>query len=106
MNAIKALEKNVSEERASFRSQIQKLRTENAALTLKVRQLTTINRKTGDVSPALRRRATPPRSSQSFRNCRRRRSPSPSFSGQIKTSSLSRGNWKSNPILQLKQNEY
>ncbi|KAK2582888.1 hypothetical protein KPH14_008963 [Odynerus spinipes] len=82
VNAISALESSVAKERASFRAQIQKLRAENAALSLKVRQLTdTTIRRSGDGSPALKRR-TPPPSSHSRRSINRRsRSRSPSVYG-------------------------
>ncbi|XP_043483324.1 centrosomal protein CCDC61-like [Leptopilina heterotoma] len=95
LNSVKLLEKNVAEERASFRSQIQKLRAENLSLNAKIRQLTqqAANRKVsgnGSRSSFIRRRVTPPRSSQSFPNCRRSRSPSPALSNHRKASTLSR----------------
>ncbi|XP_051161095.1 centrosomal protein CCDC61-like isoform X2 [Leptopilina boulardi] len=101
LNSVKSLERNVAEERASFRSQIQKLRAENASLNGKIRQLqqqqqqTTGNRKfplSRNASPSFRKRCTtPPRSSQSYPNFRQQsRSQSPAFSNHAKTSSLSR----------------
>ncbi|KAL2717976.1 centrosomal protein CCDC61-like [Vespula squamosa] len=91
-SAISALENSVAKERASFRAQIQKLRAENAVLSLKVRQLTeSTTRRSGDGSPAFKRR-TPPPSSHSRRSINRRsRSRSPSIYGHFKTSSLSPG---------------
>ncbi|XP_046813379.1 centrosomal protein CCDC61-like isoform X2 [Vespa crabro] len=91
-NAISALENSVAKERTSFRVQIQKLRAENAVLSLKIRQLTeSTTRRSGDGSPAFKRR-TPPPSSHSRRSINRRsRSRSPSISGHFKTSSLSPG---------------
>ncbi|XP_026674615.1 coiled-coil domain-containing protein 61-like [Ceratina calcarata] len=84
--SIKSLESNVVKERASFRAQIQKLRAENAALSLKVQQLTaSANRKPGDGSPALRRRNRTPSTR------RQSRSRSSSISSRNKTSSLSSG---------------
>ena len=94
MCAIKALENNVVKERASFRAQIQKLKVENASLTLRLRQMTEgAKRKPGDgSSPAARRPSTSPapRSTQSRRSQGRKvRSRSSSASGRLKTSSLS-----------------
>lgn len=82
----------MAKERASFRAQIQKLRAENAVLSLKIRQLSESNiRRSGDGSPAFKRR-TPPPSSHSRRSINRRsRSRSPSIYGHFKTSSLSPG---------------
>nr|KAF7439462.1 hypothetical protein H0235_001853 [Vespula pensylvanica] len=89
-SAISALENSVAKERASFRTQIQKLRAENAVLSLKIRQLTeSTTRRSGDGSPAFKRR-TPPPSSHSRRSINRRsRSRSPSIYGHFKASSLS-----------------
>lgn len=84
--SIKSLENNVVKERASFRAQIQKLRAENAALSLKVQQFTaSANRKPGDGSPAFRRRNRMPSTRGS------NRSRSSSTSSRNKTSSLSSG---------------
>ncbi|XP_043271684.1 centrosomal protein CCDC61-like [Venturia canescens] len=93
-SAIKTLENDVAKERVSFRTQIQKLRVENASLALKVRQLTELaSRRPGDGSPALRRRSTPPpRSSQSRRSMARKgRSRSSSLTRCYKAPSLSPG---------------
>lgn len=94
-SAIKTLENEVAKERVSFRTQIQKLRVENASLALKLRQLTEVpSRKPGDASSALRRRSTPPpRSLRSRRSLSRKgRSRSPSLSGRYKAApSLSPG---------------
>ncbi|KOX70377.1 Coiled-coil domain-containing protein 61 [Melipona quadrifasciata] len=84
LESIKSLENNVVKERTSFRTQIQRLKAENAALLLRVQQLTaSANKKSGDDSPASKRRnRTPP--------CRRNRSRS-SISSRNRTSSLSPG---------------
>lgn len=85
LGSIKSLENNIAKERASFRTQIQKLKAENTALLLKVQQLTeSVGRKPGDGSPALKRTYSP-----SVR--RRSRSRSSSISSRIKMSSLSSG---------------
>lgn len=92
INAISSLENSVAKERASFRAQIQKLRLENAALSLKIRQLTeSTTRKSGDCSPVLKRRSPSP-SSQSRRYINRKcRSRSPSIRDYFRTPSLSTG---------------
>ncbi|XP_043506037.1 centrosomal protein CCDC61-like [Polistes fuscatus] len=91
-SAISALENSVAKERASFRAQIQKLRAENAALSLKIRQLTESTiRRSRDNSPALKRRTPPPSSYSRHSINRRSRSRSPSIYGHFKTSSLSPG---------------
>ncbi|XP_076547475.1 centrosomal protein CCDC61 isoform X6 [Osmia lignaria lignaria] len=83
LGSIKSLENNIAKERASFRTQIQKLKAENTALLLKVQQLTeSVGRKPGDGSPALKRTYSP-----SVR--RRSRSRSSSISSRFKMSSLS-----------------
>ncbi|XP_031833629.1 centrosomal protein CCDC61 [Nomia melanderi] len=93
LGAIKSLENSVTKERISFRTQIQKLKAENAALLLKVQQLTaSASRKPGDGSSALKHN-----NHSSIRtndaNCRQSRSRSSSISSHIKTyrSSLSPG---------------
>lgn len=86
MESIKSLENNVVKERASFQMQIQKLKAENAALLLKVQQLTaSTNRKPGDGSPALKCH------NRTSSTLRRSRSRSSSISSRNKTSSLSPG---------------
>ncbi|CAL7949611.1 unnamed protein product [Xylocopa violacea] len=85
LGSIKLLENNITKERASFRTQIQKLKAENTALSLKVQQLTSsASRKLGNGSPVLKRNRTP-----STR--RRNKSRSSSASSRNKTSSLSSG---------------
>ncbi|KAK9294455.1 hypothetical protein QLX08_010917 [Tetragonisca angustula] len=84
LESIKSLENNVVKERTSFRMQIQRLKAENAALLLRVQQLTaSANKKPGDNSPASKRRNRTP--------CRRNRSRSSSISSRNRTSSLSPG---------------
>ncbi|KAK1118368.1 hypothetical protein K0M31_015068 [Melipona bicolor] len=84
LESIKSLENNVVKERTSFRTQIQRLKAENAALLLRVQQLTaSANKKSGDDSPASKRRNRTP--------CRRNRSRSSSISSRNRTSSLSPG---------------
>ncbi|XP_014606667.1 PREDICTED: coiled-coil domain-containing protein 61-like [Polistes canadensis] len=91
-SAISALENSVAKERASFRAQIQKLRAENAALSLKIRQLTeSAIKRSRNNSPALKRRTPPPSSYSRHSINRRSRSRSPSIYGHFKTSSLSPG---------------
>ncbi|XP_043582203.1 centrosomal protein CCDC61-like isoform X3 [Bombus pyrosoma] len=86
LESIKSLENNVVKERASFQMQIQKLKAENAALLLKVQQLTaSANRKPGDGSPALKCH------NRTSSTLRRSRSRSSSISSRNKTSSLSPG---------------
>ncbi|XP_012345778.1 coiled-coil domain-containing protein 61 [Apis florea] len=84
--SIKSLEKNIIKERASFCMQIQKLKTENTALLLKVQQLSTsTNKKSEDSNSGLKRRN---RTSSTLRS----RSRSSSISSRNKTtSSLSSG---------------
>lgn len=84
--SIKSLEKNIIKERASFCMQIQKLKTENTALLLKVQQLSTsANKKSEDGCSGLKRRN---RTSSTLRS----RSRSSSISSRNKTtSSLSSG---------------
>ncbi|XP_053985983.1 centrosomal protein CCDC61-like [Hylaeus anthracinus] len=94
LGSIKSLENNVAKERASFRTQIQKLKAENAALLLKVQQLTeSAGRKPGDGSPALKRYNRSPSIRSNCSNSRQSRSRSSSISSRIKTSrsSLSPG---------------
>ncbi|XP_076392586.1 centrosomal protein CCDC61 isoform X2 [Megachile rotundata] len=85
MGSIKSLENSIAKERASFRTQIQKLKAENRALLSKVQQLTVSSRKPGDGSSALKHSAYSP----SIR--RRSRSRSSSISSRVKASSLSSG---------------
>ncbi|CAK9808633.1 Centrosomal protein CCDC61 [Anthophora plagiata] len=86
LGSIKSLENNVVKERASFRAHIQKLKAENAALLLKVQQLTaSASRKPGDGSPALKRY------NHTHSTRRRSRSQSSSISRRNKPSSLSPG---------------
>ena len=92
LESIKSLENNVVKERTSFRMQIQRLKAENAALLLRVQQLTaSANKKPGDNSPASKRRNRTP--------CRRNRSRSSSISSRNRTSSLSPGVHLLNHIL-------
>ncbi|XP_078035461.1 centrosomal protein CCDC61 isoform X2 [Augochlora pura] len=94
LGSIKSLENSMTKERASFQKQIQKLKVENAALSLKIQQLTeSAGRKPGDGSSALKchNRSTSIRTN--YTNSRRSRSRSSSISSRIKTSrrSLSSG---------------
>ncbi|XP_076667328.1 centrosomal protein CCDC61 [Andrena cerasifolii] len=94
LGSIKSLENNVAKERAFFRTQIQKLKVENAALSAKVRQLTeSAGRKPGDGSAALRRYNHPSSTRTNYTDRRRSRSRSSSISSHVKTSrsSLSPG---------------
>ncbi|OAD56923.1 Coiled-coil domain-containing protein 61 [Eufriesea mexicana] len=87
LGSIKSLESSIVKERTSFCKQIQKLKAENAALLLKVQQLTaSANRKSGNNNSAFKQRnCIPPM----FRQ--RSRSRSSSLSSRNKTSSLSSG---------------
>lgn len=86
LGSIKSLENNIVKERASYCTQIKKLKTENAALLSKVQQLTVpASRKPGDGSPALKHRNRTPSTR------RRSNSRSSSISSRNKTSSLSPG---------------
>lgn len=101
MGSIKSLESNVAKERAFFRTQIQKLKAENAALSAKVRQLTeSAGRKPGDGSAALRRYNHPSSTRTNYTDRRRSRSRSSSISSHVKTSrsSLSPGSLLSTNI--------
>ncbi|XP_076234127.1 centrosomal protein CCDC61 [Calliopsis andreniformis] len=94
LGSIKTLENNVAKERASFQIQIQKLKAENSALSLKVQQLTqSASRKPGDGSPALKRYNRTSSTRTSYSNRRQSRSRSSSISSHVKTSrsSLSPG---------------
>lgn len=87
LRSIKSLESSIVKERTSFCMQIRKLKAENAALLLKVQQLTaSADRKSGNNNSAFKQRnCIPPM----FRQ--RSRSRSSSLSSHNKTSSLSSG---------------
>ncbi|XP_033328144.2 centrosomal protein CCDC61 isoform X1 [Megalopta genalis] len=94
LGSIKSLENNVTKERASLRIQIQKLKVENAALLLKVKQLTeSAGRKPGDGGSALKCHSRSSSIRTNYTNSRQSRSRSSSISSHIKTSrsSLSPG---------------
>lgn len=92
-SSLKTLESNVAKERAAFRMQIQKLRSENASLVLRMRQLTEAGgRKPADGSSGLIYHSRPRSVQSRGSNRRRSRSRSSSASGCVKISSLSPGN--------------
>lgn len=91
-SSLKTLESNVAKERAAFRMQIQKLRSENASLVLRMRQLTEAGgRKPADGSSGLIYHSRPRSVQSRGSNRRRSRSRSSSASGCVKISSLSPG---------------
>lgn len=94
LESVKSLENNVAKERMSCRTQIQRLKAENATLLLKVQQLTeSAARKPGDGSPALKRYKHSSSIRSNYSSGRQSRSRSSSISSHVKTSrsSLSPG---------------
>ncbi|KAG7200110.1 hypothetical protein KM043_000555 [Ampulex compressa] len=92
LGSVKSLESTVAKERMSFRIQIQTLRSENAALTLKIRQLTEPGkRKPGDGGPVLKRQNSLLSLHTIVSNRRKSRSRSPSVCKNPKVGGLSPG---------------